>query len=64
MAASRKRIIPEAPIGFEDSTPPDMLTGSWPFIDVLPSWTIFQPVPSSAKPRFSIHIGSNQENGT
>jgi hypothetical protein len=26
--------------------------------------TTFQPSPSAAKPRFSSHIASNQENGT
>ncbi len=31
---------------------------------VAPSSTIFQPSPGSAKPRFSIHMGSNQLKGT
>ena len=35
-----------------------------PSIGVAPSSTSFQPLPSSAKPRFSSHIGSYQENGT
>ena len=59
-----KRIIPDAPIGFDDRTPPDAFTGRSPERDVLPSSVIFQPSPSAAKPRFSIHIGSNQLNGT
>ena len=60
IAASAKRSMPEAPIGFDDSTPPDMLTGISPSSAVAPSSVIFQPSPSGAKPRFSIHIGSNQ----
>jgi len=64
LATSRKRSIPEAPIGLDESTPPDMLMGRSPVSSVVPSWTIFQPVPSSAKPRFSSHIGSNQLKGT
>ncbi|SIN38832.1 Uncharacterised protein [Mycobacteroides abscessus subsp. abscessus] len=64
MAASANRIRPEAPIGFEESTPPDALTGILPPIAVSPAWVSFQPSPSAANPRFSSHIGSNQENGT
>jgi hypothetical protein len=63
-AASAKRSRPEAPIGLELSTPPDGLTGSLPPISVSPASTSRQPCPSAAKPRFSSHIGSNQENGT
>ena len=33
-------------------------------IEVAPLSVIFQPSPISAKPRFSIHIGSYQLNGT
>ena len=51
-------------MGFEDSTPPDMLTGMSPSRAVAPSYVIFQPSPSGAKPRFSIHMGSNQLKGT
>ena len=56
--------MPEAPIGLVDSTPPDGFHGRSPSIDVTPSWVSCQPVPSSAKPRFSSHIGSYHENGT
>ena len=64
IAASAKRSMPDAPIGLDDSTPPDGLTGSRPPIAVSPASVSFQPSPSGAKPRFSSHIGSNQENGT
>ena len=64
MADSANRIMPDAPIGFDDSTPPEALTGSLPPIAVSPASVSFQPSPSAAKPRFSNHIGSNQENGT
>ena len=64
MADSANRIMPEAPIGLDDSTPPDALTGSFPPIAVSPASVSFQPSPSAANPRFSNHIGSNQENGT
>ena len=63
-AASAKRIMPEAPIGLEESTPPEALIGMSPSSAVAPSSVICQPVPSSAKPRFSIHMGSNQLKGT
>ena len=56
--------MPEAPIGFEDSTPPEQLTGSTPSIAVPPDSVSRQPSPSGVKPRFSSHIGSNHENGT
>src|SRR3954463_6068264 len=56
--------MPEAPIGLVDSTPPDMLTGRSPSSSVTPASVSFQPSPSSAKPRFSSHMGSYQENGT
>src|SRR4029079_19775877 len=52
--------MPEAPIGFDESTPPEQLTGMSPSIEVAPLSVIFQPSPTSAKPRFSIHIGSYQ----
>ena len=42
----------------------DMFTGRSPSSWVTPSSTIFQPSPLGANPRFSSHIGSNQENGT
>ena len=35
-AASPKRSMPEAPIGFDESTPPEQLTGSLPSIAVSP----------------------------
>ncbi len=63
-AASAKRSRPEAPIGLELSTPPEGLTGSRPPIAVSPASVSRQPSPGPAKPRFSSHIGSNQENGT
>ena len=63
-AASAKRSNPDAPIGFDDSTPPEGLIGRSPWNDVLPSSVIFQPSPSAANPRFSIHMGSYQLNGT
>ena len=56
--------MPEAPIGLDDSTPPEQLTGSTPSRAVPPDSVSFQPSPSAAKPRFSSHIGSNHENGT
>ena len=64
MAASPKRIMPDAPIGLDDNTPPDMFTGNFPSGPVAPDSVSFQPSPTSAKPRFSIHIGSYQLNGT
>ncbi|CKU02370.1 Uncharacterised protein [Mycobacterium tuberculosis] len=64
IAASAKRIRPDAPIGLADSTPPEGFTGSRPPIAVSPASVSFQPSPSRANPRFSNHIGSNQENGT
>ena len=56
--------MPEAPIGFDDSTPPEEFTGRSPSSAVPPDSVSFQPSPSAAKPRFSSHIGSNHENGT
>ena len=64
MAASAKRIMPDAPMGLDDSTPPDMFTGKSPVRAVAPSSTIFQPSPSPVMWRFSIHMASYQENGT
>ena len=43
---------------------PTRSPGRAPSISVSPSSVIFQPSPSGAKPRFSIHIGSYQLNGT
>ena len=51
-------------MGLDESTPPEQLTGRSPVNEVLPSSVIFHPSPSGAKPRFSIHIGSYQLNGT
>ena len=57
--------MPEAPIGLEDSTPPEQFHGmSPPSMEVAPASVSFQPSPSSQKPRFSSHIGSYQLNGT
>src|SRR6185369_3113260 len=53
IAASAKRSMPDAPIGLDDSTPPDGLIGRSPSNAVTPSSDIFQPSFSSAKPRFS-----------
>src|SRR4029079_9791243 len=64
MADSAKRIMPEAPIGLDDSTPPEALNGIRPVIAVSPASVSFQPSPSGAKPRLSNHIGSYHENGT
>src|SRR5699024_6331894 len=59
-----KRTIPEAPIGLDESTPPDGFTGNRPPSAVSPDSVSFHPSPSAANPRFSNHIGSNQEKGT
>src|SRR5437763_13845385 len=64
MAASAKRNVPDAPIGFDDSTPPLMFTGRSPSMRVTPSSTMRHPSPGPAKRRFSNHMGSNHENGT
>jgi hypothetical protein len=63
-AASANRSSPDAPIGLEESTPPDGLTGSRPPMAVVPDSVSCHPVPGSANPRFSSHIGSNHEKGT
>src|SRR5689334_14554758 len=63
-AASPKRSMPEAPIGFEESTPPEQLTGIRPSIAVAPGSLSCQPPPSSAKPSDPSHIGAGHENGT
>ncbi len=64
MAASAKRSRPEAPIGLDESTPPDMFTGNEPSRAVSPDSTIFQPSLRSAMWWASSHIGSYQLNGT
>ena len=56
--------MPDAPIGFDDSTPPDMFHGMSPSGPVAPASVSFQPSPSAQNPRFSSHIGSYHENGT
>src|SRR3954453_13830001 len=56
--------MPDAPIGFEDNTPPLMFTGRSPSMRVAPSSTMRHPSPGPAKRRFSSHIGSNHEKGT
>src|ERR1700730_15458214 len=64
IADSAEGIIPEAPIGLDDSTPPEGLNGIRPVIAVSPASVSFHPSPSGAKPKLSSHIGSYQENGT
>src|SRR2546426_3000074 len=56
--------MPDAQIGFDDSTPPDGFQGMSPAGAVAPDSVSFHPSPSAQKPRFSSHIGSYQENGT
>src|SRR6478609_9794596 len=56
--------MPDAPIGFDDNTPPDMFQGMSPSGPVAPDSVSFQPSPSAQNPRFSSHIGSYHENGT
>ncbi len=57
--------MPEAPMGFDDSTPPEQFQGmSPPSRAVAPASVSFQPSPWSAKPRFSSHMGSYQLKGT
>ena len=56
--------MPDAPIGFDDSTPPDGFHGMSPSGAVAPASVSFQPSPSAQNPRFSSHIGSYHENGT
>ncbi len=63
-AASTKRIMPDAPIGLLESTPPDGFTGNEPVSSVAPLSVIFQPSPRSARSWPSSHIGSYHENGT
>src|SRR5436190_4061647 len=56
--------MPDAPIGFDDSTPPDGFQGMSPSGAVAPASVSFHPSPSAQNPRFSSHIGSYHENGT
>src|SRR5215510_12619392 len=56
--------MPDAPIGFDESTPPDGFHGMSPSGAVAPDSVTFQPSPSAQNPRFSSHIGSYHENGT
>ena len=56
--------MPEAPIGLDDSTPPEQFTGKSPSKAVAPESVIFQPSPSSAMRWPSSHMGSYQLNGT
>ena len=63
-AASAKRIMPDAPIGFDESTPPDGFTGKSPVISVEPSSVMRQPSPGPAMSWPSSHMGSYQLNGT
>ena len=44
-----KRSSPDAPIGLDDSTPPEQLIGIEPPISVDPSSTSFHPSPTSAR---------------
>ena len=64
MATSRNRSMPDAPIGLDDSTPPEVFHGMSPSKAVAPDSVSFHPSPSSQKPRFSNHIGSYHEKGT
>src|SRR3954451_5141956 len=54
----------DAPIGFDESTPPDGFTGNEPVSSVSPLSTIFQPSPGPAMSWPSSHIGSYPLNGT
>src|SRR5258705_7263105 len=63
-AASETRRSPDAQIGFDESTPPDMLTGNDPSRAVSPRSTIFHPSVGAAMSWASSHIGSYQLNGT
>ena len=56
--------MPEAPMGLEDSTPPDVFQGMSPSKAVAPDSVSFHPSPRSQNPRFSSHMGSYQLNGT
>src|SRR4051812_33972946 len=56
--------MPLAPIGFDESTPPDGFHGMSPSGAVAPPSVSFHPSPSAQNPRFSSHIGSYHENGT
>jgi hypothetical protein len=56
--------MPDAPIGFDESTPPDMFTGKSPPSSVAPESVSFQPSPSRLIRCPSSHIGSYHENGT
>src|SRR6202021_2761632 len=65
IAASKKRSMPEAPIGLDERTPPEAFQGmSPPSSEVAPSSVSFQPSPSGANPKLSNHIGSYQLKGT
>src|SRR5262249_1884771 len=63
-AAAPRRIMPDAPIGFVHSTPPEGLMGRCAPNFTSPRSTSFHPPPSSQKPRFSSHMASNHANGT
>src|SRR5262245_33722089 len=56
--------MPDAPIGLDDSTPPDGFHGMSPSGAVAPDSVTFQPSPSAQNPRFSSHSGSYHQNGT
>src|SRR5258706_8548091 len=56
--------MPDEPIGFELSTPPDGFHGMSPVGAVAPASVSFPPSPSAQNPRFSSHMGSYHENGT
>ena len=59
----RSGIIPEAPIGLDDSTPPDGFTGCGHRCPSSPASVSFHPRPRR-EPQVLQPIGSNQENGT
>ena len=64
MAASAKRSMPEAPMGFDDSTPPDMFTGRSPSSSVAPSSVSFQPSPLGRSRGSRATSARTSENGT
>src|SRR6516165_7993516 len=55
---------PDAPIGFDERTPPLGLTGNRPPSSVSPDSVSFHPSPSGVMRWPSSHIGSYQLNGT
>ena len=64
MAASANRIMPDAPIGFGRQDATGRIDRNPSADRGLAGLGELPALPSGAKPRFSSHIGSNQENGT